>query len=238
MSERLVDIAERDPALAQATFEHVEEALNRVLPSSNVHERYRNGEPVGLALVIAPDVYEPDVYNPLDPTTPDRVTFMTDNRNAANAKAWESQPTDAEVLQGDIPEGMGRFTAFALAKINALGASTARSSFRADTISVAPGQVGYAGGRRIGRSLQAASGLWEVHDDVTNQLYAHELVLASEPATAPRTTDNIAETMEELFTRIHSLHDGAEAKDLSRRQVADLLIEADRLVFESIRRQK
>lgn len=199
-----------------------------MLPGSGVHQRYRDIEEVGLALVLGADNVEPETYNPLTSNVLGRVAFAADNL-LDHPSAWQPLETDEELLGGTAPTGIGRFTAFALAKINALSANDARGSHRVEGIIIAPGQVGFAGGQRLGNSLLAVSGLWEVHDHLAGRIYAGELSRELGMHPEARTEDMLAAEIEPVLDTIKSLHEGTEAADLSRSAVAELVSKVDDL---------
>jgi hypothetical protein len=219
----LAQEVQHDPVAAKGVFTRVEAALNLILPGSRVHRRYHDIGGVGLALVIGRDSVEHGAYNPLDPTTPKKLSLMADNRQS-QPEAWQPLEADEEWLGGVAPEGMGRFTAFALGKINALTYNTAQGSHCPEGISIAPGRVGFAGGQRIASSLLAFSGLWEVHDHIAGRVYVDEMAREKDPDVLPRTSDELAADMEEIIDGIHALHAGVEAADLSRSEVSGLLV--------------
>lgn len=217
----------KDPFAAQSTYASIEQALNLVLPGSAFHERYRDVEGVGLALVVGEDGVAAGTYNPLLPDTLSKLAFWANNRSE-RLGLWNPLETDAETLGGEVPASLGRFTAFALAKINTLTTDKAFSSHRSD-IRIAPGQVGFAGGRRAAGALLSMSGLWEVHDDVATRAYASEMSKTdgSDSDDTRRTTDELAEAFEAVFETIQQrFHQGTEAADLSRDDVGVLLRDA------------
>jgi len=221
----LAERVEQHPLAADNTFARLDRALNLVLPGSDTHERYESIEEVGLAVVIAISGLRQQ-YNPFNPTERLPLSFMADNRDT-HPGAWEPKDTDAEILGGTIQEGVGRFTAYALAKINTVSASDDDRSYREDTVSIGPGRIGIAGGRWVGQSLVGVSGLWEVHDHITAGIYVDEFWLELDSDTSQRTADNLAEEIEPVLACIKSLHQDVEAADLSRKQIAELLLMAD-----------
>lgn len=224
----LAERVEQRPVAAANAFARLDGALNLVLPGSDTHERYEAIAEVGLAVVIGTDDSRQN-YSPLDPLELSRLSFMADNRQA-HPEAWEPRDTDTDILGGAIPAGMGRFTAFALAKINAVNASDDIKSHREDIVSIEPGKIGLAGGRWIGESLIGVSGLWEVHDHIAAQMYVDEFWLEIGSDTSQRTADDFAEEIEPVLARVKSLHPNAKAADLKRHQVAELLLMTDGLV--------
>jgi len=226
---KAVNLAERvqvSPGAAEVTFEHVEAALNLVLPGSRLHTRYREIEAVGLALVVGKEDVAPDTYNPLTKGVLEGLALAKSNQNR-RPEAWKPLEIDAEILGGEMPQHMGRFTVFALAKINALTHTGATTSHHVEGVSIAPGQVGFAGARRTAQSLLAMSGLWEVHDHVAAQAYASNVVQQSgwEPAAPDTNTFRLAESFDRVFGVINRTHEGTEAAGLNRVQVASLLAE-------------
>lgn len=227
--DNLAVAVEQNPTAAMNAFVRIERAANLVLPGSMVHKRYRDMGEVGLALVVARDGVEPGSYNPLDPTTPERVSLMADNRHE-HPGAWAPAKTDEELLGGVAPEGLGRFSAFALGKLNTLTTNTDTSSHRVEGIKVGPGRVGFAGGQRILKAMLAKSGLWEVHDHAVGTVYAHEMVHNSDACASDQEIDLMAERLDQIFTSIHMEHASKEAADLTREQVRGLLSVTDALL--------
>lgn len=221
----LATLAEQYPEIAKGTFDRVEVAVNAVLPGSDTHERYDGIEEVGLAAVIG-IASMGQSYDPFDPNTPHRLSFMRNNERRRFG-AWEIKPTDEEVLGGKIPVSIGRFTAYALAKINTLNSNSETSSHSPDGASIERGKVGVAGGRWLMRSLAAVSGLWEVHDHLTVGVLADEIVRDVQSGSPAKTADQLAESMEAQFAQIQRMHEGARAGDLTRDQVAALLKQID-----------
>lgn len=219
----LAELVEQHPGTAGDVFTRLDEALNAVLPGSDTHERYEGIQEVGLAVVVARDALRQS-YSPLDPETPAKLSFMGDNRQEHLA-AWELKDTDEAVIGGAIPAGIGRFTAYALAKINAMTGESNNdiASYSARQASIAPGKVGIAGGRWIMNSLVGVSGLWEVHDHLVAGIFADEMDKAAVTGTPLRTADELAADIEPLLASVKSLHSGTSAADLSRDEVARLL---------------
>jgi hypothetical protein len=115
---------------------------------------------------------------------------------------------------------MGRFTAFALAKLCNLSSYPLRkSSHRVEGINLGPGMVGFAGGQRLAGSLIAPSGLWEVHDHAVGRAFAHEVYVNDDG----RSADNVAAALEPVFDGIKASHFDQEAAELSRQEVSYLL---------------
>jgi hypothetical protein len=227
MRANIAELTEAYPQIAEDVFNRLDGALNKVLPGIKTPERYEEIGEVGLALVVGRDGFLSS-YNPLHPRTPNVLSFMADNR-LTHPDAWQPKETDEEIIGGVIPEGMGRFTAFALAKINAMAESENPTlSSHAVGISNQPGKVSYAGGIYIAHSLVGVSGLWEVHDHVTSGIFTDEMVKQSAgdfPFT--RTADELAADIEPIFAKVTSLHEGVAADDLNRQQVGLLLDRID-----------
>ncbi len=232
MSVCVAELVEEYPQIAEGVFGSLDGALNKVLPGIKTPERYEEIGEVGLALVVGRD--SPlSQYNPFNPRTLRMLSFMADNR-LTHPGAWDPKATDEELLGGTIPEGMGRFTAFALAKINAMADSGRPNltSHEVRGISIAPGKVGFAGGVYLARSLVGVSGLWEVHDHVSAGIFTNEMVRASTGEVTPtRTDDELAEIIEPLFERVTFLHEGVSADDLSRGDVKVLLEKIDKEIM-------
>lgn len=209
-------------------FTNIDAALNIVLPGSNTHKRYQGVGEVGLALVVASDFGRLS-YSPFDPTVLERLAFKGDNQETHPA-AWEPKDTDERDLGGAIPEGMGRYIAFALAKINTLTSSSKQSSHSPDKVSIAPGKVGIAGAQWISRAFLGASGLWEVHDHIVTDVFADEIADTTLLHNLPRTAEDIAADLESMFARIRLLHPNTEAANLNRSEVARLLVRVDEVV--------
>ncbi len=219
----LRQLVEDYPNQADAAFQRVNEAVNLVLPGSTTHERYRDIGEVGLAVVVAEDWVEKDAYNPFNPETLGRLSFHATNQDT-HSDAWAPRDIDKGMLGGVVPEDMGRFTAFALAKINGLLDHHLVSSAR-QSLAVARGKVGLAGGQRLyGRSLLGTSGLWEVHDHFVGLVFQDELSI--EVFGRPgRTAHDTAGKIEAVIGRIQSLHEGVEAVKLSRQAVEELVLQ-------------
>lgn len=213
---------EQYPQAAEVAFARLEEAVNLVLPGSDCHDRYLGAEAVGLAVVVAKDLKIPDLYSPLDSASIGRVSFMANNR-LKHPDVWTPLETDEKALGGVLPEGMGRFVGFGLAKINTLTyPDSGDSSFREKDVKIGPGRVGFAGGRRIG-GLMAFSGLWEVHDYALNEIYIDEIVNGNRAVPNFRTVDELAGRVEATIGAIQLLHAGKKASELSRSEIAKLL---------------
>jgi hypothetical protein len=219
----LVETVEGYPSQAQVAFQRINEAVNLVFPGSDSHDRYRDIGEVGLAIVVAQDWVERDSYNPFNPETLERLAFHATNQDT-HGEAWTPKDTDEGMLGGTVPEGMGRFTAFALAKINGLLDHHFVSSVR-PSIAIARGKVGLAGGQRLyGRTLLGTSGLWEVHDHFVGRVFEDELEI--EVYGRPgRTVDDTAGKIEAVVGRIQKLHEGVDAASLSRSAIEELVLQ-------------
>ncbi|MBP6962318.1 hypothetical protein KBB49_02175 [Candidatus Saccharibacteria bacterium] len=214
---------EQYPHAAEVAFARLEEAVNMVLPGSDCHDRYLGAEAVGLAVVIAKDLNEPNIYSPFDPDSIDRVSFTANNR-LKHPGVWTPLETDATTLGGVLPEGMGRFVGFALAKINTLTyPDSGESSFREEEVKIGPGRVGLAGARRTMGGLMVFSGLWEVHDHALNEILIDEIVNENRAFPDTRTVDELAGKVEATIGAIQLLHAGSKASQLTRSEVAELL---------------
>lgn len=230
----LAEHVELRPSAAKVAYDRTEQALNLVLPDSDAYSsRYKSLGSVGLAVVIARDNVPPNSYNPLDPDTSRRTLSRASNR-WSRPMAWELNGTEEEALGAPVPEGMGKFTAFALAKINALTTNDAGSSYRSDRINIEPGQVGYAGGIRVDETLLGVSGLWEVHDHVAARVYANEVMREVTTDTAGRTADDLAGVIVPIFDRIKMLHGSTDAIDLDRSRHGHLLVAADEITSQQL----
>lgn len=214
---------EQYPQAAEIAFDRLEQAVNRVLPGSKSHDRYLGAEAVGLAVVIARDLNEPNMYSPFVPGSIDRVSFTANNRHKHKG-VWTRLETDATTLGGELPKGMGRFVGFALAKVNTLTyPGSGDSSFREEEVKIGPGRVGLAGARRTMGGLIVFSGLWEVHDHALNEILIDEIVNENRAVPDKQTVDELAGKVEATIGAIQLLHAGRKASELSRSEVANLL---------------
>jgi len=222
---------ERSPQMARVAFDRLDEALNMVLPGSDTHERYKDGNDVGLAAVIGRDYVGQGDYNPFLYSSLTPLRFMADNRQT-HPEAWEPQEErDLAILGRAIPEGMGRFTVFALAKINTLTYNIATSSCE-KKVTIEFGQIGLAGGIRLRQSLVGASGLWEVHDHMAGHVLVQEIDREENTDTTDRTADDLAEEIEAMVDAIQSFHPDIEPTDLSRSQIVDLVGASDSVIAQ------
>lgn len=222
ITDHLAERVECQPDVADAVFARVDGAINMVLPGSDTHKRYRKIESVGLALAVGREIGPGESYSPFDPATMGRLSFFANNYDS-HPEAWGPVETDADVLGGPIPEGMGRFTAFALAKLNTLSSTFEKSSVRTDMVSIEPGKVGLAGAQRTGRAMLSVSGLWEIHDHLVGRLYADELGREHDPEAEQRTADELAGEFERAVGIIKAFHGPIEAADLSRKALKRIL---------------
>lgn len=230
---------EQEPDAALAAFRRLDEAANNVLPGQDkYHSRYASIGEVGLASVVARDLGSPDSFNPFDVLTPAKLSFMADNRGL-RPTAWEPAENDAAILGGPVPRWLpGRFSAFALAKLNVLGNSAEWELFshRIDTSRLKPGEFGNAGGQRLAGSFLAKSGLWEVHDHVVGMVFADQILNADSYDAKTNTADALSGELESMFGDIQLIHDGIKAEELSRGQVSTLLVRADMLVMKRLQK--
>lgn len=222
---RLYAAVERNPSVAFRLFWNLEGALNKLLPGSELHERYRDVGDVALAVAVGHDAHSN--FDPFDPATSSRVSFINNNRSH-RPEAWLPKDTDAEILGGEVPEDMGRFTAFALAKMNHLLTTNDVISFDPDRIAIEPGKVGIAGGIWVPDSLLGVSGLWEVHDHVVARVIAEEM--KDPPDTLLQNSDKLAEKVEPVFWQVNKAHKGVPAAEVNRHDYMNLLLVADGMI--------
>ncbi|HLC91899.1 MAG TPA: hypothetical protein VJC09_02505 [Candidatus Saccharimonadales bacterium] len=149
-------------------------------------------------------------------------------------ETWQLNGTEEEMLGAAVPDGMGKYTAFALSKINALTTNDASSSYRLDKINIEPGQVGFAGGIRVDEALLGVSGLWEVHDHVVSRVYANEVIREVTTDTAGWTANDLAGVIVPIFDRIKLLHGSTDAIDLDRSGHGHLLVAADEITTQQL----
>lgn len=218
LAERL----EANPSTGNAVYDCLETAVNEVLPGSDTHARYQGIGSVGLAALVARDAGDL-CLNPFNKTSTDNLSFMRTNRDL-RPEAWESGPSDEDMLGGPVPEWLGRFGAFGLAKLNLLSRLDGLVySHVLDTSILRPGEFGNAGGQRIKQSFLGISGLWEIHDHAIGMIFAHhanhQLGLRSEPHVSP---DEMANQLESVFGDIKSLH-GTPAAELSRAEIHEMM---------------
>lgn len=213
---------ERDPALATAAFNGIENGLNLVLPGSEYHSLYREVGSVGLALVV--DYTDRPSYNPL--YHPDlQPAFMASNQDIC-PQAWgEIAP---EFLEGEETK-LGRFSFFAFAKTENMRLTGASSSYDPDNTVITPGRVGFAGGRKFIDTYVTTSGLWEVHDHLVARVFHEEVNKVISGESDHRTAEEFAELFERNFDGIQSIHDGIAAEDIAHSEIGYLLSQTDEL---------
>lgn len=211
---------------------YIEDTLQNILKGTkagNFHPRY-NGSPVGLAVVRASlSAVKDEGLSPLDPGSLgrlDRHFFNSDTQPGA----W-SVPDLKQYYQllGGMPDAsVGRFSAFALAKLNEI-LSTGKTSSQSDSkIETGPGRVGLAGGVRTGDQLTSVSGLWEVHD--------HAIARVVEQTEAvPLEVGTTEEVLRAIFNQIKGLHrQSGPADELSRSYIGLMLEEVDEIVADNL----
>ncbi len=216
----IMTTGERDRVVE--AFGTVEGVVQDVLPNSNFHDRYSQTGEVAMAFVFASDTDQVDNYSPFNTNASDNVSHLVDN-SSEHPDVWTYTDKDKELFEslvgGQLPENMGRFVAYALAKINTLAADTKiASSFRLE-LKQGHGKVGFAGGQRIDGKLLAVSGLWEVHDHIVCRVI-HDLI-SSKDSNA--NTSNITDTFANKFAEVARMHEGQKASDISRDQIPLLL---------------
>jgi len=210
-------LVEGNPSLASDTFSSIEAGLNQVLPGSNVHTRYQDPEvAVGLAIIVGRTTQAS--YNPIE--SGDVELSFAANNQQAHPEAWgEIAP---EFLEGQATT-LGRFTFFALAKTENMRITGRVSSYDPDNLAIAPGRVGFAGGRRLLDTFVTPSGLWEVHDHLVAGVFTKEVTDVAAEISKPRIADEFAEYFEKELDRIRKLHAGIAAADLSHKDIGVLL---------------
>lgn len=208
-----------------AVYDCIEVAVNRVLPKSETHDRYRSIGSVGLAILVARDSRSLC----LDPFKLESLTeglsFIRSNRfHPQRIQAWEPGDKDEEMLGGKMPWWLGRFEGFGIAKQNLLKRlGAAASSHVVDESVVLRGEFGNAGGQRIDGSLIGVSGLWEVHDHAVGRVFYHYVKQLTGQQSSPLVSpDEMANQLESVFGDIRKLHE-TPAAYLSREQVHELL---------------
>ncbi|MBW3568713.1 hypothetical protein KY385_01130 [Candidatus Parcubacteria bacterium] len=221
------EIAEVRPEMASLLFENIQQAANMVFPGSDSHPRYEDpSKPVGLAVVVAReaeaiktlDVFDPSSYE----LTSGGLTFHKNNRSERTEKAWVPAQRHKELLDGEVNDGIGVFSMFALAKVIHLMQDPGRlTSFEPDRANIARGVSGLAGGYRFRNAadsgtLVAVSGLWEVHDHVTTAMFYRELTKKGVAATHVPSPDKLAEEIKDQVGKITKVHEGEDAKDLDQ----------------------
>ncbi len=195
------------PAQIEDAFGRHEAAVQEMLLGSDYHPRYEGVGAVGLSVVFAADPDE--LGGP-------RVIV---NNLADHLEAWTHEGVNYQKLIGrERGSGEARFDVFALAKIARLNANPElASSFDLSLEQPQVGQVGFAGGIRDTGSgiLCAASGLWELHDDVVIRSILAELI----GGVSKHPEDVLAAE----FERITSLHVGVAADQLTRQELKTIL---------------
>jgi|GEM_PF-3788797 len=222
----LAELVEENPNLAVSAFTNIEEALNQVLPGSDVHARYRDAEEIGLAMLVGTTTQIS--YNPLAHPGPE-PSFKIDNQDRRSG-AWEPLPQNSEFLDGRVTN-LGRFVFFAFAKTENMRITGMASSYDPHRLAITPGRVGLAGGRRLFGSFVSLSGLWEVHDHLVSGTYATEVARVAAEVQEPTTTDDFAEYFERAFAEINELLEGVAAADLGHGDVGKLLSLIDHLPY-------
>lgn len=223
----------RHPEAANRAFDRLDGALNLVLPGSDTHERYADVEEVGLALAIGAGRVPMDAYNPLKPTTLRRLAFFRTNRDL-HPRAWEPKSSDDELLGGEVPDALGRFGAFALAKINNLTFTGLDWSYDPSRLAIAPGRIGIAGGRWFGDDMLGMSGAWELHDHVLNPVYLDEFKHEVEQQSPARTADMLAGEIADILEMIRRLHLPFRAHEIDRSKMDILLGDALTVVHDHL----
>ncbi len=179
----LADAVRQDPSIAQVSWNEVHTAVQETLPGSDFHDRYREFAHVGVAGASVGDHMTAGSMNPLESAIQDgrdpetlieNMPFFASNKHLY-PDVWATQPQDERLLGGPVPELLGRYGAFALAKINALTGTIGKSSFNHVRLNLGPGRSGFAGGIRDYHALLSISGLWEVHDHVVAGLFADDV---------------------------------------------------------------
>lgn len=205
-AETLDQIVDRNPLIAQSLFDGIDGALNRVLPESGTHKRYEPGKPIGLAAVIAKTA-EIGSYDPNDPKAVGRLAFLGEN-SAEYPAVWTPRCEDRRLLGGSVPEGIGRYTAFALAKISVINDDETRfDSFNIGSEVTDDGKIGLAGGIYSRDALVGVSGPWEVHGHMVAQVFSDMIVRAAQPDAEYKSEDDLAADFEEVFTRLKRAQD-------------------------------
>jgi len=197
--------------------------------AEKLHPRY-NGPSVGLAVVRASFSFvEHEGLSPLDSDSLDRLDSHLLNVDSKPG-AWRI-PDLAQYHKwlGGVPgERVGRFSAFALAKLNEILATGRTSSHSNEKVETGPGRVGLAGGVRTGDQLTAVSGLWEIHDHAIARLVekSEDIVLGG---------DSTEEALRAVFNQIKGLHrQSGSADELSRSYLGAILKEVDEIVGDNL----
>jgi hypothetical protein len=207
-------------------------ALQTVLAAGkrvDLHPRY-DGSRVGLAVARASvSTVQEKGLSPLDGDSLDRLDSHVFNSDT-QPDAWRiPNPQQYYELLGGVPDvRVGRFSAFALAKLNEILATGKTSSHSASKIETGPGRVGLAGGVRTEGQLTSVSGLWEVHD--------HAVARVIEQTDGTTFEDNAAEeALRAVFHQIKGLHrQSGPADELSRNFIGIMLEEVDEIVSDNL----
>lgn len=204
----LADAVRQDPSIAQVSWNEVQAAVQETLPGSDFHDRYRELAHVGLAGAIVGDQMTAGSMNPLESAIQDgrdpktlieNMPFFASNKHLY-PEVWATQPQDERLLGGPVPEFLGRYGAFALAKINALTGTIGKSSFNHVRLNLGPGRSGFAGGIRDYHALLSISGLWEVHDHVVAGLFADDVAARTGKGPEDWAVEDKAEELSRVFT--------------------------------------
>lgn len=221
-----LEALKNNPEAFTEAFTVIDSAAQQVLPGSLWHPRYCEAEEVGLAAIIGPTGQAPDFYNPLIESVLERVPYHANNAET-HPKAWQALESDAVILGGRVPEGLGRFNAFAAAKANHVNSGKDNKSSFSETIAIAPGLVGLAGAKKIGDAIISVSGLWEIHDLAIAWKFIEMLGFGRlmDVVNIP-SLDRAATEMEEIFKKIENKLNGQNPAEISRE---DLKKVVDRL---------
>lgn len=206
-----------DQIAAARAFETVNTALNMVLPGADYHSRYQQAENVGLAVAVANGTTE-SMFDVFDPEVASGLGFLASNL-AQYPAAWGALAIDRELLGADAPEDLGRFSAFAIAKINTMVDDGSSWSMRQRLALEIGRRVGFAGGARMGDRLVATSGLWEVHDHLATGVF-DRLSRIPEAKISP---DQLADKFQTIFGTVKSLHEDAKATEIPRPRLSRLV---------------
>jgi hypothetical protein len=214
----LAEVVNAKPELALAAFVSAEQALQVVLRDSGdkYHPRYRGIGGVGLAFVVRPDIPNSEQLDPSVPATFGPSLFRVNNQDS-QPDAWKPQPTDRKMYGAEMPDEPGRFTVFALAKVKLLARRIGFPySYVVDETDVQPKEFGNAGGERINGTVQAVSGLWQVHDQLVGRAIREYIQSARRDEPQPASVDQMAERFQREFVQTSGLLLGRRPDDLSR----------------------
>ncbi len=197
--------------------------------ASNFHPRY-NCSPVGIAMIKANVESAKDQgLSPLDIGSLSRLDRHYSNQDA-HPLPWEIADVEQyhEALGGAPAYGIGRFSAFALAKLNEILETYSTTSHSEKGPFSGPGRFANAGGIRTEGELTAVSGLWEVHD--------HALARVIEQTKDVAIQRRLVElSVRAIFNQIKGLHrQSGGADELSRNYVGLMLEEVDQIVAENL----